>query len=85
MTTADDKDTPLDLREQITRIDQMLAQHDRDRAQILQLNADRDQKRQEFILAPWQLMLTAITTAISLMAAGAGLLAAGVALARLMS
>ena len=52
-------DTPagLDIREQIARIDQLLA--------------DRDRKRQEVKLAPWQLALTGMTTGAALFAAGA--------------
>ena len=67
----------LDLREQIARIDQMLADHDRNRMQVDQLAADRDRKRQEMKLAPWQLVLAGVTTGAGLMAAGAGLFAAG--------
>jgi len=53
----------LDMREQIAHIDQMLT--------------DAARKRQEIRLAPWQLVLTGMTT-------GAALFAAGVAFAKVM-
>jgi hypothetical protein len=62
--------TDLDLREQIARID-------REQAHLAQLQADRDRKRQEMALAPWQLILAGVTAGAGLMAAGAGLFAAG--------
>jgi hypothetical protein len=61
----------LDMRERLARIDAALAQHDRNRMQIGQLEAER---RQEIRFAPWQLILIA---AAALMAAGAGIFAAG--------
>jgi hypothetical protein len=61
----------LDLREQIVRIDQMLAEHDRNRAQTEQLFADRDRKRQEIRWAPWQVAFTGMTAGAALFAAGA--------------
>jgi hypothetical protein len=60
----------LDIREQIIRIDQMLADINRD-------FAERDRRRQEIRFAPWQLVLAGVTAATALMAAGAGLFAAG--------
>jgi hypothetical protein len=47
----------IDLREKLAHIDQMLA--------------DRDRKRQEIRLAPWQLVLSGMTTGAALFAAGA--------------
>lgn len=79
--------TELDLREQITRIDHMMADihriaADRDRmdAQIEQANADRDRKRQEIRYAPWVLIVPAIIGALT---AGAALFAAGAAFMKL--
>ena len=57
-------ETELNLREKLADIDQMLADHDR--------------KRQEIRLAPWQLILTG-------MAAGVGLLVAAAALIKLLA
>ncbi len=54
----------LDIREKLARIDQLLA--------------DRDRKRREMRLAPWQLALTG-------MAAGAALFAAGGAFFKLLA
>lgn len=50
-------DTDLDFREKLARIDQLLA--------------DRDRKRQEIRLAPWQLSLAGMTSGAALFAAGA--------------
>jgi hypothetical protein len=47
----------LDIREKLAHIDQMLADHDR--------------KRQEIKLAPWGLVVGAMTTGAALFAAGA--------------
>ena len=47
----------IELREKLAHIDQMLA--------------DRDRKRQEIKLAPWQLALSGMTTGAALFAAGA--------------
>lgn len=47
----------LDIREKLAHIDLMLADHDR--------------KRQEITLAPWQLMLSAMTAGAAFFAAGA--------------
>jgi hypothetical protein len=55
----------LDIREKIIRIDQMLADIDR-------TFADRDRKRQEIRLAPWQLALTGAAAGVALFAAGGG-------------
>ena len=46
-----------DLREKLAHIDQMLA--------------DRDRKRQEIRFAPWQLVISGMTTGAALFAAGA--------------
>jgi hypothetical protein len=54
----------INIREKLAHIDQMLA--------------DRDRKRQELRLAPWQLLITG-------MAVGGGLLAIGAALGWLLS
>lgn len=65
----------VDLREKLAHIDQMLADHDRTRADLLRIVADHDRKRQKIKLAPWQLVLTSafvgITTAAAFFAAGA--------------
>jgi hypothetical protein len=53
--TIDPQD--LDVREKLAHIDQMLA--------------DRDRKRQEIRLAPWQLILTGMATGIGLLVAAA--------------
>jgi hypothetical protein len=47
----------MDLREKLAHIDQMLTDHDRE--------------RQEIRLAPWQLVLTGLTSGAALFAAGA--------------
>jgi hypothetical protein len=70
------EDGDLNLREQIARIDQI-------QASIQSTQTDVLRKRQEIAFAPWQFMLAAITTAISLMAAGAGLFAAGAVFVKL--
>jgi len=69
--------TDTELRERLAHIDAALAQHDHDRAQVGQLNADHDRKRQEIRLAPWQLAFAGMTAGAALMAAGAGIFAAG--------
>jgi hypothetical protein len=48
-------DTPLDIREKLAHIDQMLADHDR--------------KRQEIRLAPWMLAIGGVGTGAALFAA----------------
>jgi len=53
MSATDD----LDIREKLAHIDQMLADHDR--------------KRQEILLAPWQLALGGMTAGAAMFAAGA--------------
>src|SRR5262245_4981840 len=74
----------LDLREKLARIDQMLAAHDRDRAQINtfsaqhevwkaqieQMAADRDRKRQEIKWQPWQVAFMGMTAGAALFVAG---------------
>jgi hypothetical protein len=50
-------ETPLDIREKLAHIDQMLADHDR--------------KRQEIRMAPWALVLSGLATGAALFAAGA--------------
>lgn len=57
MTDITDDLPRLDIREKLAHIDQMLADHDR--------------KRQEIKFAPWQLVLSAMTTGAALFAAGA--------------
>ncbi len=47
----------LDIREKLAHIDQMLADHDR--------------KRQEILLAPWQLVLGGMTAGAAMFAVGA--------------
>ena len=74
MTTP--SDAPLDIREQIARIDHILADRHRIDADINQKNADRDRRRQEIKYQPW-------IAAISGMTAGAALLAAGAALMKI--
>jgi hypothetical protein len=59
-----DEIDPIDIREKLVRIDHMLA--------------DRDRKRQELRLAPWQLLLVG-------MAIGGGLLAIGIVLGWMLS
>jgi hypothetical protein len=60
MTETAATETPLDIREKLAHIDQMLADHDR--------------KRQEITLAPWALALGGVTTGAALLAAGAALM-----------
>jgi len=55
MTTIDIHE--LDVREKLAHIDQMLADHDR--------------KRQEIVLAPWQIGLSLMTVGAAFFAAGA--------------
>jgi hypothetical protein len=57
MTETTPEITPLDIREKLAHIDQMLADHDR--------------KRQEIQLAPWALILGGAAAATALLAAGA--------------
>lgn len=52
---------PLDLREQIARIDQLLA--------------DAARKRQEVRIAPWQIVVTSLGAGAAIFAAGAGFIA----------
>lgn len=54
MTILDDEEIR---RERLVRIDQLLADHDR--------------KRQEIMLAPWQLVLAGVTAGAALMTVGA--------------
>jgi hypothetical protein len=63
MTDNNIDEAELNIREKLAHIDLMLAQHDR--------------ARQEMRLAPWQLMVSGMTS-------GAALLAAGFALAKLL-
>ena len=62
--------TEIELRQRLAHIDQMLADIER-------TFADRNRKRQEIRLAPWQVAFSAMT-------AGAALFAAGVAFAKLL-
>ena len=73
------EETPrsLDIREQIARIDQMLADHVRIQAHTDQLFADRDRRRQEIKFAPVLAMISGMT-------AGAAFFAAGVAFVKLL-
>ena len=64
-------ETRLWLREQLARIDQ--------------LQADRDRRRQEYDLAPRLFRLEAWKVALTGMAAGAGLFAAGAAFFKLLT
>jgi hypothetical protein len=48
----------------------MLADHDRSRAHIEQLNADHDRRRQEIKYAPWLAIFTGMATGAALFAAG---------------
>ncbi len=57
-------DTPLNVREQIIHIDQMIADID------LKL-ADRDRKRQGMKFAPWIAITSGMTAGAALFAAGA--------------
>lgn len=61
----------LDLREKLAHIDQMLADHDRNHAQIGQPDADRDRKRQEIRYAPILAVITGMGAAAAFFAAGA--------------
>ena len=63
----------LNIREKLVHIDQM-------QANIHQMFADRDRKHQEIRLTPWQLVVTGMAAGGGLLAAG---LAAGAALAKL--
>lgn len=49
-------ETPLDVREKLAHIDQMLADHDR--------------KRQEIRVEPWKMAVTGMTAGAALFAAG---------------
>jgi hypothetical protein len=61
---TDHADYPeIDLREQIVRIDHMIVDMQR-------TMADRDRKRQEIALAPWQVFATLIGAAAAFFAAG---------------
>ncbi|QYE37259.1 hypothetical protein KZX46_21750 (plasmid) [Polymorphobacter sp. PAMC 29334] len=60
MATIFDEE-PLDLREQIARIDQLLA--------------DAARKRQEVRIAPWQIVVTSLGAGAAIFAAGAGFIA----------
>jgi hypothetical protein len=60
--THEDLILALDVREKLAHIDQMLADHDR--------------KRQEIVLAPWILAITGMGTGAALLAAGAALMKA---------
>jgi len=62
---------PFDVREQITRIDQMLADIHRNQVHVGQLEADRDRKRQEIKHGPWLAAFAGMTAGAALFAAGA--------------
>jgi hypothetical protein len=57
MTTLDAEDAQINIREKLAHIDQMLADHDR--------------KRQEIMHAPWIIGISLMTTGAALFAAGA--------------
>jgi len=73
-------DNNLNLREQIARIDQMLADHDLKRqqtafgpVQVLQWLADHDRKQQEMRHAPWLTIASVTTATAAVLAAGAAI------------
>lgn len=68
MTTLDDDEIR---RERLARIDQLLADHDR--------------KRQELLFAPWQLVLAGVTAGAALMTVGAALTIAVATVFKLLS
>jgi hypothetical protein len=59
------------LQSHLTKIDKALADHDRSRAHVEQLHADRDRKSQEIRFAPWLAVTAGMTTGAALFAAGA--------------
>jgi hypothetical protein len=64
MTTFSDEMPSLDVREQVTRIDQMLADIHKNQAQAGRL-------RQEIRIAPWLAVFAGATAAATVFAAGA--------------
>ncbi len=75
--TADRSPGELDIREQIARIDKLLAEIQAQpqisaqrQAQIAQAQADADRKRQEMRFAPWQIAFAGMTAGAALFAAG---------------
>lgn len=68
---TDQADTPLDMREQLDRIDHLLADHQRIFTDMRRIEADHDRKRHEIRLAPWALVLSGLATGAALFAAGA--------------
>lgn len=77
MTAAADTGE-LNIREQIARIDKLLAETaaqpqltQQRQAQIAQAQADADRKRQEMRFAPWQVAFAGMTAGAALFAAGA--------------
>jgi ABC-type Fe3+-siderophore transport system permease subunit len=80
--TDDSPESPLDMREQLARIDHMLADHQRIFTDMRRIEADHDRKRQEIRYAPWVLVVPAILGALT---AGAALFAAGAAFMKLFS
>jgi hypothetical protein len=71
-------ETELNLREQLARIDQLLADRDHKRLGLDQLRIEIERCPQEIRFAPWQLMIAGMTS-------GAAFLAAGFALAKLLT
>jgi len=68
----------LNIREQLARIDKLLAEihaqpeiSQQRAAQIAQAQADADRKRQEMRFAPWQVAFAGMTAGAALFAAGA--------------
>jgi hypothetical protein len=67
----------LNIREQIARIDKLLAEiqaqpqiNQQRQAQIAQAQADADRKRQEMRFAPWQVAFAGMTAGAAVFAAG---------------
>ena len=69
--TDESTESPLNLREQLARIDHILADHQRIFIDMRRIEADHDRKRQEIRMAPWALVLSGLATGAALFAAGA--------------
>lgn len=61
----------LNIREQLARIDHILADHQRIYADMRRIDADHDRKRQEIRHAPLIIGISLMTTGAALFAAGA--------------
>jgi hypothetical protein len=59
-----------DLREKLARIDQMLADHDKSRAQVEQLHAGRRRQEQEMCYVPVLAVFTGMGAAAAFFEAG---------------